>query len=121
MEMTPTPFELLLGSFWAEGYGMACALLYLQTLYQQFEFNARQKCSVNKLICDNMGLLIRIEEASEWTYTMPNVTLRAEWDIELMIDSNFFMHVKSHQDDKTPMSSLSLESRLNVEANRLAT
>jgi hypothetical protein len=32
-----------------------------------------------------------------------------------------FIHVKSHQDDETPMANLSLDSRLNVEADRLVT
>jgi hypothetical protein len=32
-----------------------------------------------------------------------------------------FKHVKSHQDDKTAVASLSFESRLNVKADRLAT
>jgi hypothetical protein len=57
------------------------------------------------------------------------MTLRAEWDIELVIlamckelDIKFTcMHVKSHQDDETPTANISLESRLNVEADRLAT
>jgi hypothetical protein len=62
-------------------------------------------------------------------YTTPNVTLWAEWDIESVIVSMYkeldmlfmFMHVKSHQDDVAPTAaSLSLESRLNVEADRLA-
>ncbi len=81
------------------------------------------------LICDNEALLIRIETASAWTYTTPNVTLRAEWDIESVIldvlkelKMTFqFIHVKSHQDDETPLATLTLEARLNVEADRLAT
>jgi hypothetical protein len=35
--------------------------------------------------CNNEGLLIRIEEATEWNSMKPNVTLRAEWDIESVI------------------------------------
>jgi hypothetical protein len=73
--------------------------------------------------------LTQIEEAIQWTYTTPNVTLQAEWDIESIIlttykelDINFtFMHVKSHQDDDGPLKNLSLETRMNVEANKLAT
>jgi hypothetical protein len=38
------------------------------------------------------------------------------------LDMKFiFHHVKSHQDDDTPTDHLTLESRLNVEADRLAT
>jgi hypothetical protein len=32
-----------------------------------------------------------------------------------------YMHIHSHQDDATPIANLSLKSRLNVEADRLAT
>ena len=107
---------------------MASSLLYLRLLQRQFDFQ-RERRTTNIIICDNQGLLTRIEEAVEWTYITPNVTLRAEWDIESVIlklyqelEINFtFMHVKSHQDDETPTANLSLESRLNVETDRLAT
>jgi hypothetical protein len=73
--------------------------------------------------------LTRIEEAIKWKYTTPNVTLQAEWDIESVILTYYkavdiksaFMHVKSHQDDDGPIERLSLETRHNVEADRLAT
>jgi hypothetical protein len=115
-------------SFRAEGYGMASALLYLRLLKDHFEFT-RTRTSVNKLICDNKGLLTRIEAASEWLYYTPNITLRAEWDIESVILAEhrklgmqfIFQHVKSHQDDEADLESLSLDSRLNVEADKLAT
>jgi hypothetical protein len=45
------------------------------------------------------------------------MTLHAEWDMNFA-----FVHVlKSHQDDDTPTAGLTLKSRLNVEAERLAT
>jgi hypothetical protein len=107
---------------------MASSLLYLRLLKQHFQFT-RPKGSRQTLICDNKGLLIRIKEASSWNYATPNVTLRAEGYIELVILTEYkaldmpfvFKHVNSHQDDDTTVSSLSLESRLNIEANRLAT
>ncbi len=116
-------------SFRAEGYGMASTLLYLRTIQQQYNFQ-RDRHSRNILICDNQGLLQRISEAAAWPYTTPNVTLRAEWDVEsvILVDLlrdlklNFeYTHIKSHQDDGTAIANLSLESRLNVEADRLAT
>jgi hypothetical protein len=111
-------------SFHVEGYGMASGLLFLQLLQCLYEFQ-RGRRTTNIIICDNEGLLTRIEEASQWTYTMPNVTLRAEWDIEsVILDTHkelnmkfVFMHVKSHQDGDTPAANLTLEMRLNVEAN----
>jgi hypothetical protein len=107
---------------------MASALLYLRLLHKQIEFT-RDRRSKNILIYDNEGLLIRILEAVQWSYTPPNVTLRAEWDIESVIletyrQLNFrfdFKHVKSHQDDDAPVASLSLATRLNIKADRLAT
>jgi hypothetical protein len=59
----------------------------------------------------------------------PNVTLQAKWDIESVILQNYkelainftFMHIKSHQDDDGPVANLSLETHLNVEADRLTT
>jgi hypothetical protein len=116
-------------SFRAEGYGMASAMLYLRLLQRQIEFT-RGPRAVNKVICDNQALLLRIAEASEWTYTTPNITLRAEWDVESVIltlqqELNLrfeYVHVKSHHDNSTPMHGLSLEVRLtNVEADRLTT
>ena len=66
----------------------------------------------NKLICNNEGLLIRIETTLQWAYLQPNVTLRAEWDIESVILEAYraitgtfaFTHVKSHQDGSTPLA-----------------
>ncbi len=115
-------------SFRAEGYGMASALLYLRLLQREYGIK-RDNTTTNMLICDNEGLLIRVEKANEWTYITPNVTLRAEWDVESVIldvltelKMQFtFQHVLSHQDDDTPVENLTLETRLNVEADRLAT
>jgi hypothetical protein len=109
--------------FRAESYGMASALLYLRLLQRQHKF-PQYRSALNMIICDNQGLLKRIAQAVEWTYTTPNVTLRAKWDVESIIldmyrelGLNFNLkHVKSHQDDDTPTANLSLESRLNVEA-----
>jgi hypothetical protein len=63
---------------------MASALVYLYLLQQQTAFE-RTKQSSNGIICDNQGLLTCIEEAVHWNYTTPNVTIRAEWDIESVI------------------------------------
>jgi hypothetical protein len=71
------------------------------------------------------SLIKRIEEAVQWNYLTPNVTLRAEWDIESVILSTYrdlamqfsFLHVYSHQDDDAPAETLPLETRLNIEAD----
>jgi hypothetical protein len=67
--------------FRAKGYGMASALLYLRLMQRQFDIK-QERQTTNMLICDDEGLLIRIKTASKWTYMIPNVTLRAEWDTE---------------------------------------
>jgi hypothetical protein len=107
---------------------MVSALLYLRLLQRQYEFK-REGTTTNMTICDNEGLLKRIEAATEWTYTTTNVTLRAEWDIESFIleiltelkIKFIYMPVHSHQDDATPFANQSFESQLNVEADQLAT
>ncbi len=71
-------------SFRAEGYGMASGLLFIHLLQQHFAITWSNERG-NKLICDNEGLLIRIEKTLTWTYLQPNVTLRSEWDIESVI------------------------------------
>jgi hypothetical protein len=115
-------------SFRAEGYGMASALLYLRLLLRQIEFTQETR-SKNTLICDkNEGLIIHIVEAVHWSYTTPNVLIRVEWDIKSVILEMYqklnikfkFKHVKSHQNDDPPTESWSLETRLNIEADRLA-
>jgi hypothetical protein len=54
-----------LRSFRVEGYEMASVLVYLQLLQHLTDF--AQDCrSTNILICDNQGLLTRIEEATQW-------------------------------------------------------
>jgi hypothetical protein len=115
-------------SFRAEGYGMASGLLYLRLIQQTFEF-VRTAEAHNTIICDNEGLLTRIQEASTWGHITPNVTLRAEWDIESVILQVYhelsipfsFLHVYSHQDDAATVDSLPLAVRLNIEADKLAT
>ena len=78
------------------------------------------KCAITR--ASSQGLRRR-------SYTTPNVTLRAEWDIESVILETYkelainfvFLHIKSHQDDDSVVSSLLLASQLNVEADRLTT
>jgi hypothetical protein len=107
---------------------MSSGILYLLQIPHIYGI-ARNRNAHNKIICDNQGLLTRIEKATMWKYMTPNVTLRAKWDLEsLIIDSYtqlgipfILLHVKSHQDDDGPIKGLSLEARLNVQADALAT
>ncbi len=84
---------------------MASGLLFLQLLVQHYHIDWTND-NGNKIICDNEGLLIRIEATLGWAYLQPNVTLRAEWDIESVIIKPYnaigwkfsFEHVRSYQD-----------------------
>jgi hypothetical protein len=107
---------------------MSSGILYLLQIHHVYGI-ARSRNARNKIICDNQGLLMRIERATTWKYMTPNATLRAEWDLELVIVNSYsqlgipftWMHVKSHQDNDGPIAGLSLEARLNVQADALAT
>jgi hypothetical protein len=114
-------------SFRAEGYGMGSGLLFLKLLQEHFHLDWTNPKG-NQLICDNEGLLIRIEKTLGWSYLQPNVTLRSEWDIESLIIETYrslgwhfdFEHVYSHQDKTIAIQALPLQVQLNVEADRLA-
>jgi hypothetical protein len=107
---------------------MNSGLLYLLQLHRFYGIH-RNRTSRNTIICNNQGLLTRIENATTWKYTTPNVTLCAEWDVESAIVDSYtqvgipftFLHVKSHQDNDGPVSVLTLEAQLNVQADTLAT
>ncbi len=107
---------------------MATTLIYLEFLHQQTNFR-RNALTTNQLICNNEGLLTRIKEVVQWTYTTPNMTQCTEWDIKsVILDTNkalaihfSFIHLKSHQDDDIAGHNLSLDTRLNVEADSLGT
>ncbi len=115
-------------SFRAEGYGMSSGLLYLLQIHRFYGIQ-RNRTTANKIICDNQGLLTRIGNSTTWKYMTPNVTLRAEWDVESTIVDSYkqlgipftLVHVKSHQDDDGPVTGLTMEAQLNVQADALAT
>jgi hypothetical protein len=107
---------------------MSSGLLYILQIHHLYDIE-RNRNATNKIICDNQGLLTRIEKATTWKYMTPNATLHAEWDLESTIVDSYtqlgipftFLHVKSHQDDDGPIVGLTLEARLNVQADTLAT
>ena len=107
---------------------MASIITFLVQLHSLYGIH-RPRQTTNKIICDNQGLLTRVEQATTWKYMTPNVTLRAERDLESVILDGYtklgipftFLHVKSHQDEDGPVSDLTLEAQLNVQADSLAT
>jgi hypothetical protein len=107
---------------------MASGLLFLRAIQQHFQI-AWSIPHGNKLICDNEGLLVRIEKTLSWSYLQPNATLSSEWDVKPVILETYralgwkfaFQHVRSHQDDSVSAATLPLDVQLNIEADRLAT
>jgi hypothetical protein len=81
------------------------------------------------IFSDNQGLVDKIKEMMEWKTFYPSTALLSEWDI-LSVIMEFIsqlplppvvQHVKGHQDQESPVTSLSLQAQLNCEADALAT
>jgi hypothetical protein len=65
-------------SFCAEGYGMLSLVRFL--------YHLTTYCSANPnwtitLICDNEGIITRLQSAIQYTTSFPNDTLQPDWDI----------------------------------------
>jgi hypothetical protein len=81
-----------------------------------------------KMICDNEGLITRLQEAIQYTSTFPNDTLKPDWDLTNAIVSTLqatqlqttFQHIKGHQDKHVEYEYLSLEAQLNCDADHEA-
>eukprot|EP00957_Ditylum_brightwellii_P209570 15362295-Ditylum_brightwellii.AAC.1 len=77
---------------------------------------------------DNKGIVKKINNQLTYTHDYPFNTLEPDWDMVVQvadtlkqyIDRPTITHVKSHQDDNTPLKELSLLARLNVVADYLA-
>jgi hypothetical protein len=63
---------------------MSSGLLYLLQIHHFYGIQRNWKL-VNKIICDNQGLVTHIGNSTTWKYTTLNVTLLAEWDVESTI------------------------------------
>ena len=111
-------------SFRAEAYGLLSALVYLNKLSAHFGVALPP-------IHIHTDSLSNIKRISSYRHRkrpeFPNETLKASWDIHQAIHRELkqlpqvtIYHVKSHQDNDTPESQLSVESRLNIEADHLA-
>jgi hypothetical protein len=77
----------------------------------------------------NQGLISRIRDCLTYDESYPNVTHAPNWEDavneiaetmnQIPIEASFH-HVKDHQHNKVPYKTLSLESRLNVDADAKA-
>ena len=117
---TPAPGHK--SSFQLEGYGMLPAARFLLHL---FEYCQDTCAGPYKFITDNLGLIVRVRTSLKHTKPYPNSTLAPKWDVvneivttlQKMPIEHSFQHVKGHQDDKVADSKLTLEARLNVDAD----
>ena len=77
---------------------------------------------------DNLELIKRQQAHAHYTLPYSNTTLGAEFDLTEQIFLTqqqykiqaTFEHVKGHQDTNTPLHKLSIQAKLNVEADALA-
>jgi hypothetical protein len=112
-------------SYRSEGYGFTSATTFFVHL---FRFCGVSPCWSLQFVCDNLGLICRINQLIRYSEHFPNITLQPDWDLIREIQmairalgrSSTSTHVKSHQDDHHDYEYLSLEARLNVDADSLA-
>jgi hypothetical protein len=71
-------------------------------------------------VSDNLGLIRRINQLIRYSEHFPNITLQPDCDLIREIRPSAFDHVKGHHDDHHAYEDLSLEARLNVDTDYLA-
>jgi hypothetical protein len=122
-------FGLLPESFRAESYGVLSALLFIDTYWCK-QYNIQlNKSTTLKFYCDSQLLLKRIARSRNRSWINPTECLASDYDLESAIIELLdklqltiqFIHVKSHQDDKTDINLLPWEAQMNVHADGLAT
>jgi hypothetical protein len=116
-----------ISSYRAEAYGMLSWMVYLRQFAKCF---CEIRCKV-KPYCDNEALVNESIAEEEWIKT--NAGLRAEYDIIKAIHGvgkalraeaplvQHCRHVKGHQDKVIPWHILTLEAKMNVVADGMAT
>jgi hypothetical protein len=121
-------FGMRPGSFRAESYGFISALLFLQAYTQYFNTITDQTVT-HDFYCDSDSLLKRILRALHRSWVNPSHCLSSDFDLESgILDiiatlgiSFQYLHIKSHQDDKTAVHLLPWAAQMNVHADALAT
>lgn len=112
-------------SYRSEGYGLTSASVFFLHL---FRFCDVPPCGSFKFVSDNLGLIRKINQLRQYSEHFPNITLQPDWDLIREIQLSLqqlgrpatFSHVKGHQDDHQEYHELSLEARLNIDADHLA-
>lgn len=114
------------GSFRAECYGLLSLLVYLELVLQVFAINCQPHIPIH---LDNTGLISKVQLYLDRLFFSPAEAIQSERDVLLEIEHLVsslplpfsFFHVKSHQDDSSPLEMLSVPAQANVQADRLAT
>eukprot|EP00957_Ditylum_brightwellii_P162362 12362992-Ditylum_brightwellii.AAC.1 len=112
--------------FRAEGYGLLSVARFSHHISKYT--NQAIRCNINTYI-DNKGIVKQINDQPSYTHDHPFNTLEPDWDVvaqvadilKQYVDILTITHIKSHQDDNTPLKELNLSARLNVATDRLAT
>lgn len=111
-------------SYRAEGYGLLSAICFIHYSRHKWKWNNQYK-----IICDNRGMILTMQEQLRIEDTYLNITLSAEWDLisemrqtintNKMWESIQFCHIKGHADRDQPYHKLSIMQQMNVDANKL--
>ena len=116
------------GSFRAEGYG---ELAIIRLIFHVIIFYKLKPTCNFHFLCDNQGLLTRIEKGLKRPYVTPRHFLISDIDVEMQILDTIrqlnrptsFEHIKSHQDEAQGHGDqpLSWEVQLNTKCDASAT
>jgi len=113
-------------SFRSEGTGLKAGLLFILLAFEYTEMRPEGKL---KAQLDNTGNMKKLEWLKKFRLAQYSSPFDPEWDILISIHDILqrfdteptISHVKGHQDDNTVLSELSVDAKLNIEADALAT
>jgi hypothetical protein len=112
----------------AEGWGMLSGARFLLHLFKYCQVIDAIEGKV-ATICDNAGLISRMQSRQSYSQVYPNATLAPDWDLTEQIHATYadismshhsFEWEKGHQDETTPHHLLSATAKYNVRADELA-
>jgi hypothetical protein len=118
-------------SYRAEGYGAKAGALFLLYLFHYCDRAIPHADSEggSSFHCDNEGLLKKLAVFGKYKNARQATCLHSEWDIVSAVHGILvrfpslprLVHVKGHQDDHFDLDELDLPTRMNIEADALAT
>jgi len=105
----------------AEGWGMLSGARFLLQLFKYCQVTEVFEGKV-ATICDNAGLISRMQSRQSYSHGYPNATLAPNWDLteqihathaEISLPNHCFSWEKGHQDEGTPSHLLSAAAKYN--------